>query len=215
MLWVRVRVVAFALLYSLTYLSVVIPAYDHKLIYILLSLLWLEINPCLILVPTMYRTWLYDKRFGRYDVFSINHPNHPWGTLDSLGVPPLTSTPLPSGRPKLSQRQPQIRGHFWPSSSCLGATAPAPLRSLFGAQGSCFQDALLSLSLLTLYRERHCSLLLIEVFLCLGHWSWSLVTWLSCDQTVMAATMAPSLGQIAYLRDFVLSFWFLFLSQEG
>ena len=153
-----------------------------NLICILLSFLWLEINPCLILVPTMYHTWLYDKRFGRYDVFCINHPNHPWGTLDFLGVPPLTSTPLPPGRPKLNQRRPQIRGHFWPSSSRLGATAPAPLRSLFGAQGSCFQDALLSPSLLTLYRGQHCSLLSIEVFICLGHWSWSFVTWLSHDQ---------------------------------
>ena len=137
-------------------------------------------------------------------VWTFTTPGHPWATPNSSGVLPHTSTPLPPGRPKLSQRRPQIWGHFWPCSSRLGATAPALFRSLFRALRSCYRDALLFGMLLASYRGQHCSPPLVQLFICSCHMTCPLIMW----PTKMAATIAPSLGQIVNLRILILSFFF-------
>ena len=137
-------------------------------------------------------------------------PQSPLGPPSvSRGFLPLTSTPLACSSPKLNQRRPQIRGHFRSSSSPLGVSAPALLGHLFSGLGS------------ELAFCRRCFKLNIEGSIAL-RFDWIVQLFWSHDQilchmtgSVMAATIAPSLGQSLYLRDLFLLFWFLFLSQKG
>ena len=156
-------------------------------------------------------TSLYDVRLRRYWVFSDSTPITPGAPLDSPAFAPHTSTPLSCSSPKLNQRRPQIRPPFCPSSSHLGFTAPAPFRSLFGAQASCCQDALLSSSLWASHRGQHCTSSAVTLFICfsLEDDAWS------HDQNCHGGALGDKPGKIVNLRNLRSSFWFFVLGLEG
>ena len=136
-----------------------------------------------------------------------NCPSYPRGTPNSPAFSPHTSTPLPPGQVKLSQRAAHFRGPFAPISSRLADTAPALIWD--SASGFPEQPGCSSVSMpISLYRWQHCSAVLL---LCCSF------VWDSCHMSpnCHGSLLGTELGGTANLRELSHSFWFLPLGLKG